>query len=80
MSGTVGYEELRAATVHQVAQLMAAAAITAPKSGGQLFFAPSRPAYPAPPATMAPETARHPASPSAAPRHEGVAGFSRSAR
>jgi uncharacterized ferredoxin-like protein len=39
MSGTIGYEELRAATVHQVAQLMAAAAITAPKSGGQLFLA-----------------------------------------
>src|SRR5438876_1120756 len=39
MSGTTGYEELRAATVRQVAQLMAAAAITAPKSGGQLFLA-----------------------------------------
>jgi hypothetical protein len=39
MSGTIGYEELRAATVRQVAQLMAAAAITAPKSGGQLFLA-----------------------------------------
>jgi uncharacterized ferredoxin-like protein len=39
MSGTIGYDELRAATVHQVAQLMAAAAITAPKSGGQLFLA-----------------------------------------
>jgi len=38
MSGTIGYEELRAATVRQVAQLMAAAAITAPKSGGQLFL------------------------------------------
>lgn len=39
MSGTIGYEELQAGTVRQVAQLMAAAAITAPKSGGQLFLA-----------------------------------------
>jgi uncharacterized ferredoxin-like protein len=39
MSGTIGYDELRVATVRQVAQLMAAAAITAPKSGGQLFLA-----------------------------------------
>lgn len=39
MTGTLGYDELRAATVRQVAQLMAAAAITAPKSGGQLFLA-----------------------------------------
>jgi uncharacterized ferredoxin-like protein len=39
MSATIGYEELRAATVRQVAQLMAASAITAPKSGGQLFLA-----------------------------------------
>jgi len=39
MTGTIGYEELRAGTVRQVAQLMAAAAITAPKSGGQLFLA-----------------------------------------
>jgi hypothetical protein len=39
MSGTLGYDELRAATVRQAAQLMAAAAITAPKSGGQLFLA-----------------------------------------
>ena len=39
MSDTLGYDELRAATVRQVAQLMAAAAITAPKSGGQLFLA-----------------------------------------
>ncbi len=38
MSGTLGYEEIRAGTVRQVAQLMAAA-ITAPKSGGQLFLA-----------------------------------------
>ena len=39
MSSPIGYDELRAATVRQVAQLMAAAAITAPKSGGQLFLA-----------------------------------------
>jgi hypothetical protein len=37
MSGTIGYEELRAANVHQVAQLMATAAITAPRSGGQTW-------------------------------------------
>ena len=35
----LGYEDLRADTVRQVAKLMAAAAITAPKSGGQLFLA-----------------------------------------
>ena len=39
MTGTLGYDGIRAATVRQVAQLMAAAAITAPKSGGQLFLA-----------------------------------------
>ena len=39
MSETSGYDELRPAAVRQVAQLMAAAAITAPKSGGQLFLA-----------------------------------------
>src|SRR6266478_3742125 len=39
MSGTIGYDELRAGTIRQVAQLMAAAAITAPKSGGQMFLA-----------------------------------------
>jgi uncharacterized ferredoxin-like protein len=33
----IGYEDLRADTVRQVAKLMAAAAITAPKSGGQLL-------------------------------------------
>jgi uncharacterized ferredoxin-like protein len=38
MSGATGYDELRAGTVRLVAQLMAAAAITAPKSGGQLFL------------------------------------------
>jgi hypothetical protein len=36
MSGTLGYDDIRAAAVRQVAQLTAAAAITAPKSG-QLF-------------------------------------------
>ncbi|TVZ05727.1 hypothetical protein EAS64_14645 [Trebonia kvetii] len=39
MTGTIGYDDLRADTVRQVAKLMAAAAITAPKSGGQLFLA-----------------------------------------
>jgi uncharacterized ferredoxin-like protein len=34
----IGYDDLRADTVVQVAKLMAAAAITAPKSGGQLFL------------------------------------------
>ncbi len=34
----IGYDDLRAETVLQVAKLMAAAAITAPKSGGQLFL------------------------------------------
>ena len=33
------YDDLRADTVRQVAKLMAAAAITAPKSGGMLFIA-----------------------------------------
>jgi uncharacterized ferredoxin-like protein len=39
MSPAIGYDELRAETVVQVAKLMAAAAITAPKSGGQMFLA-----------------------------------------
>src|SRR5262245_56429094 len=39
MSGPIGYDDLRADTVRQVAKLMAAAAITAPKSGGQMFLA-----------------------------------------
>src|SRR5215471_17200395 len=39
MTGTIGYDDLRAETVIHVARLMAAAAITAPKSGGQLFLA-----------------------------------------
>ncbi len=39
MTGALGYDDIRAGTVRQVAQLMAAAAITAPKSGGQLFLA-----------------------------------------
>jgi uncharacterized ferredoxin-like protein len=34
----IGYDDLRADTVRQVAKLMAAAAITAPKSGGGLFI------------------------------------------
>src|SRR5438445_12321351 len=34
----IGYDDLRGDTVVQVAKLMAAAAITAPKSGGQLFL------------------------------------------
>ncbi|MGH9025259.1 MAG: hypothetical protein ACRDWD_03950, partial [Acidimicrobiia bacterium] len=38
MSDHLDYEALRADTVRQVAKLMAAAAITAPKSGGQLFL------------------------------------------
>ena len=60
MTGTLGYDDIRAATVRQVAQLMAAAAITAPKSGGQLFLAgkpnfmePSSPTTPEP-ATSSP--------------------------
>jgi uncharacterized ferredoxin-like protein len=39
MTGPAGDDDIRAAAVRQVAQLMAAAAITAPKSGGQLFLA-----------------------------------------
>jgi uncharacterized ferredoxin-like protein len=39
MSRRLDYEALRTETVVQVAKLMAAAAITAPKSGGQLFLA-----------------------------------------
>ena len=39
MTGHVGYDDIRVETVRQVAKLMAAAAITAPKSGGQLFLA-----------------------------------------
>ncbi len=38
MSAPVGYDEIRADTVRQAARLMAGAAITAPKSGGQLFL------------------------------------------
>jgi len=37
MSDDLDYDTLRADTVRQVAKLMAASAITAPKSGGQLF-------------------------------------------
>ena len=39
MSAPIGYDDLRVETVIGVAKLMAAAAITAPKSGGQLFLA-----------------------------------------
>src|SRR3954451_25154006 len=39
MTERLDYDSLRADTVRQVAKLMAAAAITAPKSGGQLFLA-----------------------------------------
>src|SRR5262245_30039378 len=39
MTGHLDYDALRADTVRQVAKLMAASAITAPKSGGQLFLA-----------------------------------------
>jgi uncharacterized ferredoxin-like protein len=39
ISTHLDYESIRADTVRQVAKLMAAAAITAPKSGGQLFIA-----------------------------------------
>jgi len=39
VTGPIGYDDLRADTVLQVAKLMAGAAITAPKSGGQLFIA-----------------------------------------
>ena len=38
MTGHLDYEALRTDTVRQVAKLMAASAITAPKSGGQLFL------------------------------------------
>src|SRR5262245_43191592 len=39
MADQLDYDRLRADTVRQVAKLMAASAITAPKSGGQLFLA-----------------------------------------
>ena len=38
MSDHLGYDDLRADTVRQVAKLMAASGVTAPKSGGQLFL------------------------------------------
>src|SRR5437762_9427287 len=38
MTDHLDYDSLRADTVRQVAKLMAASAITAPKSGGQLFL------------------------------------------
>jgi uncharacterized ferredoxin-like protein len=40
-SGVISYDQLRAPVVRHVAQLMAAAAMTAPKSGGQLLVAGS---------------------------------------
>src|SRR5438477_6214105 len=39
MTEHLGYDDIRTDAVVQVAKLMAAAAITAPKSGGQLFLA-----------------------------------------
>ena len=39
MTDHLDYDAIRVETVQQVAKLMAAAAITAPKSGGQLFLA-----------------------------------------
>jgi uncharacterized ferredoxin-like protein len=39
VSGRLDYDGLRGDTVRQVAKLMAASVITAPKSGGQLFLA-----------------------------------------
>lgn len=42
MSRPIGYDDLRGETVVQVAKLMAAEAITVPKSGGQLFLAVGR--------------------------------------
>ena len=38
MSDYLSYDDLRADTVRQLAKLMAASAVTAPKSGGQLFL------------------------------------------
>ena len=38
MTVALDYDAIRADTVRHVAKLMAAAAITAPKSGGQLFL------------------------------------------
>jgi hypothetical protein len=42
MTGPLGYDDLRAGALRQVAQLMAAAAITAPKSGGSWVWQASR--------------------------------------
>src|SRR4051794_41797842 len=39
MTEHLGYDDIRTDTVRQVAKLMAASAITAPKSGGQMFLA-----------------------------------------
>src|SRR6266566_8899451 len=38
LMGPIGYDEIRSDAVMQAAKLMAGAAITAPKSGGQLFL------------------------------------------
>jgi uncharacterized ferredoxin-like protein len=38
VAGPIGYDEIRVETVLQAAKTMAGAAITAPKSGGQLFI------------------------------------------
>ena len=38
MSGPIGFDDMRHDTVIQVAKMMAAAAITAPKSGGMMFL------------------------------------------
>ena len=43
MTEHLDYDAIRADTVRQVAKLMAAAAITAPKSGGQLFLHATKP-------------------------------------
>jgi len=42
MTEHLDYDAIRADTVRQVAKLMAASAITAPKSVGQLFIAGNR--------------------------------------
>ncbi len=42
MTGTLGYDDIRAATVRQVAQLMAAAAITAPSPAASCSSPASR--------------------------------------
>jgi hypothetical protein len=46
------YDTIRADAVRQVAKLMAAAAIAAPKSGGQLFLAEHRAGHASPAAAI----------------------------